>query len=266
MLIRSNFKDYYDVGQAHDQDRDLIFDRFPKCEDFKHYPFRTLWRGQGIHRTRTFSVESFTIGFCGSLHPLLRLHPDTSYDHVSKTDRAKCVWAYATADVDTFVRTHWPTLFDHYAQDGHRFESWNKWDPWMRRQDFVAYFTGALPYKSTNPTFDKNRAAVFRNEDSPAWRQVWFTKHRSPVFVACYAQNYERKTDGFITYNAELKPYEFYRVHDAYQTYQQVRMWLANQAVPMKPIPVPDDKTMAEIKGFDKHSFRKDPSSKKRRL
>ena len=42
-------------------------------------------------------------------------------------------------------------------------------------------------------------------------------------------------------------------------------MFISNLAVPLKPIPKIDDKTMAEIKGFDKWSFRKEPGKKKRR-
>jgi hypothetical protein len=58
---------------------------------------------------------------------------------------------------------------------------------------------------------------------------------------------------------------EFYRVFDPYQAYQEVAMWLSNQAVPIKPIPEMSDEIKAESKGFNKFSFRKDPSSKKRK-
>lgn len=60
--------------------------------------------------------------------------------------------------------------------------------------------------------------------------------------------------------NPCLKNVAFYRVFDSYQTYQEISMFLGNIAQPLKPIPKLDDKTMLEIKGFDKYSFRKEKS------
>ena len=47
---------------------------------------------------------------------------------------------------------------------------------------------------------------------------------------------------------------------DPYQAFQEINMWMSNQAMPEKVIPEIDNKTMIEIKGFDKFSFRKDKS------
>jgi hypothetical protein len=54
-----------------------------------------------------------------------------------------------------------------------------------------------------------------------------------------------------------LRPLGFMRVLEPYAAFQELFMWLANQARPLKPIPKIDDRTMAEAKGFDKFSFRK---------
>lgn len=62
--------------------------------------------------------------------------------------------------------------------------------------------------------------------------------------------------------NYSLKDAGFFKVKDVRSTYQELLMWFNNQAKPEKPIPHIDDKTMAEIKGFDKFSFRKDPQRK----
>lgn len=83
---------------------------------------------------------------------------------------------------------------------------------------------------------------------------------RGPVFVAKGGEN--RIGGGsYIEYNTRLKDLEFYRKFDAYQAFQEIAMWLGNQAEPRKPIPVLDDVTMAEIKGFDKWSFRTPPKN-----
>lgn len=44
-----------------------------------------------------------------------------------------------------------------------------------------------------------------------------------------------------------------------YTAYQELQMWMSNQAIPHKPIPKVSDKDMVTAKGFDKWSFRKEP-------
>ena len=85
-----------------------------------------------------------------------------------------------------------------------------------------------------------------------------FEEHRTPVFVAQYGFNPS------IEFNAILKPLEFFRAFPPAQAYQDIVSFMSNMAVPMKPIPKLDDKTMAAVKGFDRFSFRKDPTRKKR--
>lgn len=63
-----------------------------------------------------------------------------------------------------------------------------------------------------------------------------------------------------ITYNPCLKDIKFYQVVEMQQAYQRLAQYLGSQAQPEKPIPHIDDKTMAQAKGFDKWSFRKEPS------
>ena len=87
----------------------------------------------------------------------------------------------------------------------------------------------------------------------------YFDEYRCPIFVAKYQYR-----EGEVTINGNLKQVEFYRIFDPYQAFQEIAMYLGNQAQPNKPIPEIDDKTMVEIKGFDpKWSFRKPPKEKK---
>jgi len=90
-----------------------------------------------------------------------------------------------------------------------------------------------------------------------------FEQERCPIFVA---ESHETdritwKAVGTITFNPCLKDYDFMRVFDPYQAFQEISMFMGNLAEPRKPIPAIDDKTMAEIKGFDKWSFRKPPKT-----
>ena len=84
--------------------------------------------------------------------------------------------------------------------------------------------------------------------------------NHSPLFVAA---RYSAKLFD-MTFNTQLKPLEFYKIFNTNLAYHEIEMFLNNMAVPMKPIPVLDDVTMAESKGFDKYSFRKDKTRRRK--
>lgn len=84
-----------------------------------------------------------------------------------------------------------------------------------------------------------------------------FKIYNCPIFTITDTHMYQPK----ITINDVLKNYGFYKVFDAYQTFQELYMYLANIAVPMKHIPTISDEMKAYTHGFNKFSFRK-PKSK----
>ena len=95
-------------------------------------------------------------------------------------------------------------------------------------------------------------------EDQAAKVQSLFRQY--PVWAI------EQRHDGlYVCYNCSLRDYKFFKVMDTVTTYQEIAMFLGGLATPQKPIPVPSDKDMVSIKGFDKFSFRKDPTKKKRK-
>lgn len=80
----------------------------------------------------------------------------------------------------------------------------------------------------------------------------YFSKN-SPIFVI----SRDRKGhDNSLTFNPTIKSYEFAKVLDPYSAYQELRMWLSNQAEPRKSIPDESDIDKAERHGFNKQSFR----------
>jgi hypothetical protein len=81
-----------------------------------------------------------------------------------------------------------------------------------------------------------------------------FEEKRCPVFIA--HRDYK---GGTIVWNGLLKSVEFFRIFQPFAAFQEIAMWLSNQAVPEKVMPVIDDETKAESKGFDKWSFRRPP-------
>lgn len=83
---------------------------------------------------------------------------------------------------------------------------------------------------------------------------IWVIKNNS----------YRYDSKRTIEYNPCLRSYDFAKILDPYTAFQNLRMWLSAQAHPEPPIPHIDDKTMAEAKGFNKWSFRKEPTKCKK--
>lgn len=79
-----------------------------------------------------------------------------------------------------------------------------------------------------------------------------YEKYQAPIYVI--------HPNNSIVVNDCLRPLKFYRIKDPYTAYQELHQYLSNIAKPEKPIPHISDKIMAEAKGFDKYSFRKDKS------
>lgn len=80
-----------------------------------------------------------------------------------------------------------------------------------------------------------------------------FQDNHCPVFTCRVGR------ECVVTHNGRLKDLEFYRLVDPYTAFQEIAMFLGGMASPEKPIPKIDDKTMAQAKGFNKWSFRKEP-------
>jgi len=96
----------------------------------------------------------------------------------------------------------------------------------------------------------------WKNDTSPEWSKQLF--ENSPVFaVSPYSWQYYA-----VELNPILRPLEFFRVFGAYAAYQEIEMYLSNQAIPQKKMPEISDEMKALAHGFDKYSFR---AEKKRR-
>lgn len=84
----------------------------------------------------------------------------------------------------------------------------------------------------------------------------YFEKYNCPIFAVHYSK---------IVINPCLKDYMFFKQFDPYTAYNRIERYLDSVLINKpKPIPKMSDEDMAEIKGFNKYSFRKDKSEKKR--
>ncbi len=160
------------------------------------------------------------IGFCGKIYPVLSLHhPVDSYGTVA--------FCHSLEDVDDFLRKN------------------------FKAKSFASYFSNKKWHYSTRGTIQNffNETIAQQNK----YEHI-FQENRCPIFI--YREHH---TDVSITFNGRLKDFQFYRRFDPFTAFQEIQMYLGGIAFPNKPIPKIPDKILAEAKGFDKYSFRKDP-------
>ena len=239
MRIVSEFKDYYDCIQGVAQDRSLVFVRKPKEVDYgwkginsPTYPFPTF---AGYYRWRDddFVVDNYTVGFCGKIYPLVR---------VARGDEKAFKFCYSVEEIDGFVEANYKkkSIEGYYAKKW----EWGRthWSHGCRRAEFEKWFE------------------KYKNEYTTRYEK-FFLENYCPVFLGRYSS--KDRGEKKVVYNGCLKDVEFYRIFDPYMAFQEISMYLGGLAVPLKPIPEISDEVMAEIKGFDRFSFRKEPSKRK---
>ena len=237
-IICESYRDYYDCIQAQGQDQSLVYLRTSyefRCASPEKYPFprRESRLGYYGRSERYAQAASRILGFCGKIYPLV---------HISKGPDGR--YCYSLKELDDYIQKN----FNHHSVDAYRADTNGRWwanhsKHWnfdLTRKSFVRFFEECERKKDQH-------MGIFRDD-------------HCPIFLAHVEQSHYA-----INFNPQLKPLEFYRIFPPAEAFQEIAMFLGGLAVPLKPIPVPDDKDMVSIKGFDKHSFRKDPTSKKRR-
>lgn len=224
MRIISEFKDYYDSVQATGYDSSFAYIRTEKSEEIKK-EFLTVKR-------LYLSESSYTIGFCGKVYPCIELNGN---------------FCYSLKDFEEALDKNYDSKdLDHY------YDRPNKKKIKFTRQKFSSGNYG-INHKTMEQFFNRCK------EQQNNYLKI-FEDNYCPIFIVSHAKSFREKD--LITYNARLNLYEFYRVFDPYQAFQEISMFLGGLASPEKELPKLDDKTMSEIKGFNKFSFRKDKSKK----
>jgi hypothetical protein len=231
VIIKSNFKDFYDSAQSFGQNFDLRYIRTTKDIPFP----KDGWDIPRIYTSRYTTAKriklySEVIGFCGKIYPIIWAAVERNW----KSDLEKI--CFSMDDVNKFLE---PNLS---KEAWLRFTTKSRWfyNYGDDQESCQHYFESIL--NSSEAYFD------------------WFLEFNCPIWITQTRQYSQEQWK--ITLNPCLRPTEFFRVFSPPLAFQEIQMFLANQASPEKEIPKIDDKTMAEIKGFDKWSFRKPPSKK----
>ncbi len=104
----------------------------------------------------------------------------------------------------------------------------------------------------SNFEVDKNDERLLELFFTIKLKEDYFKKYNTPFYVI------RRDWNTRIDIAPMLKKYEFFRIFDVNSAYQEIRMYLSNQAQPNKLIPSISDEDLLIAKGFDKFSFRRD--------
>ena len=235
MRIISDFHDYYDKVAGTGQDNTLIYYRKVKHVVLDKYPFENLYGKSwfyGFNRSGSINVQQRTIGFCGQVYPVLRVTAIAD-NYIKPFD--KIVFekmCFTLEDVDEFVKEHFKQKdVDSYYDKKNKKDRW----PWNQRRFRLEEFFSDC---------EKEKNSYLK----------YFEDSKCPVFTA-----YNDQRDSYIDYNSSLKESEFFKIIDPFQAFQQISMFLGNIAQPEKPIPVMDDEIKADLRGYNKWSFRKPP-------
>lgn len=214
MIIKSDFKDYYDCIQRTGQNHEIVYIR--KQSEQKTNNFR---------QARGFSC--INIGFAGKMY----FGIDTPNGYIYTSEQAD-------------------KLTDSYIIE--------------LIYNSIRYRGFSNSVIETAVKESRKKLHEYFNKTPEAFFSCYFD-YRCPIFVIREKFTEKYKYETFLTCNPQLNCYNFEKVRNPWEAFQDLQMWFGNQAVPEKPIPVPNDKIMAEIKGFDKYSFRKDKQFAKKR-
>ena len=259
-IVSSKFRDYYDGVQAMGQDPNVVYvrkkveialylketkneDRLPTYVGLPREMYG-YWRYNVPQVTYPLmTYEAVYIGFCGKGYPSLHLSFKDGPD-----DKPREIPCYSIEEVDEAVRENLKEKqVEKFFLDpkGYFMErEWRKYANVPGRDRLHKYFVN----HSTEAMGDS--------------LLPYFERKLIPIFTL----KHEVGTRGdakVITLNDQLKQYGFAKIKDPYTAFQDIYMFLGGLARPDKTEPAISDELRAESKGFDKWSFRKEPTKKR---
>ena len=228
MKIHSPFKDYYDCMLRTNHSEFPVYIRTPKeVKEKSRY-------GNTFSMPDKFTGGSVGYGgvilFCGKYYPFIESQGTYFYSFMK-------------------LESHFQSLLKEES-----FEAWKKgqyFDNVSRPDKFKEWFL--LMYSSWRKD----------PEDLVPEYKAYFAPHISPQDPIA---SFENTLQGYeITINPNLSKFQFYNVFDPQETFLILERHLQNIAVPLNPIQEIKDKDLLVAKGFDKFSFRKQPTKNKKR-
>ncbi len=223
MRIISKFHDYYDSVQSHGQDKNRLFER---KQEYFYIPYDTLSIPflKFINHFNDFNI----IGFAGKIYIY-----HYSYGHTYNAEARKCIKS------NYQVHTQWQEIQELIENN----DTLNK------------------KYQRLPILNDKSfNEAGFNAVHNDKRLLKLFEKYNTPVF-----QLHLKYDTWELIINPCLKDIGFFKIKDTFTAFQEIDQYLGTVLVKEQQghIPTGDDVVLAQSKGFDRYSFRKDKSKKR---
>lgn len=248
MKIISKFSDYYDSGIAYGIDEKLRFTRKSVIVDdvisIKSPSFiNSDKKGEALRAVLYFKL----LGFCGDIYPLAHivLEKRVRENKIESYVPLKEAFAYDVESVrnflDSYIRTISKKRKKHQGINGYHMGS-----SWKRDLHIKAFF---------DKKFVKSEALFF--------------KYNVPYFLA--EVRLEKGINGYYysknknTLLPILKALKFSQVKSAIDAFQEISMFLGRLRSQEDNTVMIGDKYLAQAKGFDCYSFKKEPEKKPRK-
>lgn len=267
MRIISKFHDYYDCIMREGVDPSRVWvrneeviycqeklpaykgDKPEKRKKIVPWPFpESPSIGRYHYRDDKISRTQYMIGFCGKVYPMLKytLPSKIPVGHIGYEEpQPNFLW-----NIEDVNEWHQSFLDE---------DAWNK-------------FTGKKGYKGYKSFCAQAKYAKFFEEVEQGQKRYekLFVEFNTPVFVGVMGM-YDQDTRFIL--NAKLNELDFVKKFDPYQAFQEIDMYFGSVLLGSDGHkskykgqmiePELDDVTKRDSKGFDKWSFRKEPTKKK---
>lgn len=267
MRIISKGKDYYD-HYAHSRqfsDQTYIWDRKPRVKliDFaiptlvysevRHYASHRY-----VKTENDFRAIGFVIWFCGTPVPVVQVYwPSSATCRTEYFYNFDSIPDIVTGDRPDGWSKHYTTKYQKFQQ---LFELGTK--GWEKIKFEAISFCGNTPKKISVEE-------MHRRVGSPVFCHPWIVNKDADSDEGTVNDLEPTgrlvRAKPCVLINPNLYDLDFFQYTDAFQAFLSLERYLSNELAPRdgrmdKPI---SDKLKAESKGFDKFSFRKEPTKKK---
>lgn len=224
MRIVSKFHDYYDGVAKQFQDSSIVYVRENKFLEVKSYglkDYKFPWRETSAS-SKSWSFHGRLLGVAGKIYPVIL---------IKRRDYSAPITSY----IKDFVAWSWDECASFLNQvncDDYRLKQLQK----ELKSFFLADFS--------------RMEQLFHDHKVPCW--ALYREGYSDMFDETQVPIFK------LELNPALQPYGFFRILDAFQTFQEISMFVGGVLSNTEDkIPKVDDQIRFEGKGFDKKtSFR----------
>lgn len=248
MKIISKFSDYYDSGIAYGVDEKLRFTRKSFIVDdvisIEAYSIiNSDEKGKALRAVLYFKL----LGFCGQIYPLVHIVLEKRIRENKKETYIplKEAFTYDIESVKRFIDTHVreapKNTKKHQCISGYRAGS-----SWKSNLQIKAFF---------DKKFLRAEALFFKYNVPYFLAETFTEKHTNGYY---YSKNKN-------TLLPILKALKFSQVKTAIEAFQEISMFLGSLHTNENDTVKIGDKYLAQAKGFDCYSFKKEPEKKPRK-